>query len=315
VTDVMNGKVVVITGGTSGIGARTAECLVNEGARVVLAGRRQHRGEEVMARLGPAAVFVATDVTSEPEVRALIAHATERFGRLDCLVNNAGDGGTPASVRSLDLQDLRRAFEVHVMGAAAGIKYAAPIMIEQGSGSIVNVSSVSARLAGWSATDYSAVKAALVHYSRCTAAELGAYGIRVNTVSPGPILTGIQAKTAGVDPDHADDDPDVLQAFFTDRLNTWQPFNRVGVPQDVASAIVWLASDASAFVTGHDLVVDGGLSIGRPARAAAADRAAIADHLSSSVHAARPERSTVYTSNRPAGPRSTDSKSITVEGS
>jgi NAD(P)-dependent dehydrogenase (short-subunit alcohol dehydrogenase family) len=277
----LDGKVAVVTGGTSGIGAGTAEHIVNEGAGVVLAGRRRHRGEEIAARLGPAAEFVATDVTSEDDMRALIAYAVERFGRLDCLVNSAGDGGTPASVVSMDLQRLRSAFDVHVVGACAGVKYAAPVMVEQGSGSIVNVSSVSARLAGWSATDYSAAKAALVHYTRCAAAELGAHGVRVNSVSPGPILSGIQAKTAGVAPDRADDDPDALRALFADRLSTWQPFHRVGVPQDVASAIVWLASDASAFVTGHDLVVDGGLSSGRPAKEAAADRAAISEHLSS----------------------------------
>ncbi|MGW0228027.1 SDR family NAD(P)-dependent oxidoreductase [Actinopolymorpha singaporensis] len=234
---VLNGKVAVVTGATSGIGATTAERMVNEGASVVLAGRRRHRGEEIAARLGPAADFLATDVTSEEDMRDLITRAVERFGRLDCLVNSAGDGGSPASVLSMDLQRFRYAFDVHVLGACAGVKYAGPIMVEQGSGSIVNVSSVSARLAGWSSTDYSAAKAALVQYTRCAAAELGAHGVRVNSVSPGPILSGIQAKTAGVDDDRADDDPDALRELFADRLGTWQPFRRVGVPEDVASAI------------------------------------------------------------------------------
>ncbi|SDS31970.1 NADP-dependent 3-hydroxy acid dehydrogenase YdfG [Actinopolymorpha singaporensis] len=191
---VLNGKVAVVTGATSGIGATTAERMVNEGASVVLAGRRRHRGEEIAARLGPAADFLATDVTSEEDMRDLITRAVERFGRLDCLVNSAGDGGSPASVLSMDLQRFRYAFDVHVLGACAGVKYAGPIMVEQGSGSIVNVSSVSARLAGWSSTDYSAAKAALVQYTRCAAAELGAHGVRVNSVSPGPILSGIQAR-------------------------------------------------------------------------------------------------------------------------
>ncbi|KAB2385981.1 SDR family oxidoreductase [Actinomadura montaniterrae] len=280
---VLDGKVAVVTGGTSGIGAATAESLIRAGARVVLAGRRRHRGEAMAARLGAAADFVATDVSAESQVRELIAHTVERFGRLDCLVNNAGDGGSPASVQTLDLEGLRRMFDVHVLGAAAGIKCAAPIMIEQGAGSIINIGGISGRLAGWSTMEHSTVKAALLHFTRCAAAELGDYGVRVNTVSPGPVSAGAAAESPGVDADRADDDSNVLRRALSPRgPATSRPFQRSGAPRDVASAILWLANDASSFVNGHDLVVDGGVGVGRPAGDVATGAAAINQLLASS---------------------------------
>jgi NAD(P)-dependent dehydrogenase (short-subunit alcohol dehydrogenase family) len=181
----LEGKVVVITGGTSGIGARTAELFVSEGARVVIAGRREARGQELARTLGEAASFIRTDVTSEADVAAMIAHALGRFGRLDCLMNNAGSGSGYQEVARLDLARFDEVVAVHVRGALAGMKHAAPIMAAQKSGSIINVASVNGARAGLGGHFYSAAKAALIHLTRCAAMELGEMGIRLNSLSPG----------------------------------------------------------------------------------------------------------------------------------
>ena len=276
---VLAGKVAVITGGTSGIGASIAELFVAEGARVVIAGRREAAGEKLASVLGSAAAFVRTDVAVEADVAGLIRFTVDRWGRLDCLVNCAGDAGTVGGIATLDLGRLEHTMAVHLGGVASGMKYAAPVMLEQGSGSIVNIASIGGQVAGWTGLGYSAAKAAVVQLTRCVAVELGTSGIRVNSISPGPILTGIFAKGAGMDPGDADGTVELLEPVFRARLEMWQPLPRVGVPADVAPAALWLASDGSAFVNGQNLVVDGGISAGRPGSASAADRAAMAKVL------------------------------------
>lgn len=275
----LEGKVGVIMGGTSGIGARTAGAFVEEGARVVIAGRREEQGEKLCAELGDDACFVRVDVTIEADVQAVIAHALERFGRLDCLVNSAGDGGSPGGIAATDLARLHRTMAVHVGGVVAAMKHTAPVMSAQGSGSIINVASIGGQLAGWTFLDYSAAKAAVRQLTRSVAVELAEHGVRVNSISPGPILTGIFAKGAGIDPADADRTAAALEPVFETRLEMWQPVPRAGLPSDVAPVAVWLASDASGFVTGQDLAVDGGITAGRPAAVSAGDRAAMAKVL------------------------------------
>lgn len=277
------GKVAVVVGGTSGIGAATARLLSAQGAAVVIAGRRAEQGEKLAAELGPDACFVRADVTLEADLEAVCERAVVRFGRIDCLVNSAGEGGSPGGIASADLDRLARTWAVHVGGAVAAMKHAAPVMVAQGSGSIVNVASVGGLLAGWTFLDYSAAKAAIIQLSRCVAVELAEHGVRVNTVSPGPVLTGIFAKGAGVDPVAADRGADALEPAFNARLESWQPMRRAGRPDDVAAAIAWLASEESVFVTGQNIAVDGGITAGRPAAAASADRAAIAAALTGST--------------------------------
>ena len=268
----LSGKVAVITGGTSGIGARTAEVFVAAGAKVVIAGRRQERGEKVAQKLGDAASFIRTDVSVEADVKAMIDHAVHRFGRLDCLMNNAGRGSQFTTIADVDLEQFDAVIAVHLRAVLAGMKDAARVMTPQASGSIINVASVNGIRAGLGGHYYSAAKAASIHLTRCAALELGEKGIRVNSISPGMIATGAFGKYSGMQPDDADDHPERAEAAIASIVNRWQPLQRVGHVDDIAQAALFLASDASRFVTGHNLVVDGGISAGWPIAAVRQDR-------------------------------------------
>jgi NAD(P)-dependent dehydrogenase (short-subunit alcohol dehydrogenase family) len=263
--NLLDGKVAVICGGTSGIGAKTAALFASEGASVVIGGRREILGHELASALGARVRFTRVDVAVESDVAALVADTVRDFGRLDILINNAGIGGqASAGWGALDLERFWAVLAVHVGGVVAAIKHASPVMIAQGSGSIVNTASVGGHLGGWTGVDYSTAKAAVIHLTRCAAIELGRYGIRVNSVSPGPIPTGIFGKAAGMDPAASDRTAIQLAPAFEAVLSSYQSIQRAGTPADVANALLWLASDASSFVTGQDIAVDGGVTAGRP---------------------------------------------------
>lgn len=268
----LEGKVAVITGGTSGIGARTAEVFVTNGAKVVIAGRRQDRGAKIAQKLGDAASFIRTEVCGESDVKAMIDHAVDRFGRLDCLMNNAGRSSQYAAIADVDLEQFDAVIAVHLRAVLAGMKYAVRVMLVQGTGSIIDVASVNGIRAGLGGHYYSAAKAASIHLTRCAAVELGEKGIRVNSISPGMIATGAFGKYLGMQPDEADDNPEYAEAAISSVLPRWQPLQYVGRVDDIAQAALFLASDASRFVTGHNLVVDGGISAGWPIAAARPDR-------------------------------------------
>ena len=268
----LEGKVAVITGGTSGIGARTAELFVAEGAKVVIAGRRKDRGERLAQRLGEGARFIRTDVSVEADVKAMIDHALDRFGRLDCLMNNAGMPSQFVAIADVDLQQFDAVIAVHLRAVLAGMKYAARPMTAQGAGSIINVASVNGIRAGLGGHYYSAAKAASIHLTRCAAVELGEKGIRVNSISPGMTVTGAFGKYGGMTADEADEHPEYAEAAIGSILPRWQPLPYVGRADDIAHAAVFLASDASRLVTGHNLVVDGGISAGWPIAAVRPDR-------------------------------------------
>lgn len=268
----LKGKVAVITGGTSGIGARTAEVFVAQGAKVVIAGRRKDRGERVARKLGEAASFIRTDVSVEADVKAMIDHAVDHFSRLDCLVNNAGRGSQFATIADVDLEQFDAVIAVHLRAVLAGMKYAVRAMAVQGTGSIINVARVNGIRAGLGGHYYSAAKAAVIHLTRCAAVELGEKGIRVNSLSPGMIATGAFGKYTGMQSDEADDNPEYAEAAISSILPRWQPLQYVGRVDNIAQAALFLASDASCFVTGHNLVVDGGISAGWPIAAVRPDR-------------------------------------------
>lgn len=256
----LDGKVAIITGATSGIGLRTAEIFVEEGARIVIAGRRKAEGEAIAARLGKHCSFRQTDVTEEDRIRSLIDHAIERFGRLDCLFNNAGGPAPTGGIEDIPVAGFDAAIALLLRSVMLGMKHAAPIMRRQGSGSIINNGSIAGRSAGYSSSlIYGAAKAAVIHLTRCVAMELGESGIRVNSISPGAIVTGIFGKALGLSVEAAER----TSAVAKDRFAKIQPIPRAGMPEDIARAALFLASDDASFVNGHDLVVDGGVTGGR----------------------------------------------------
>jgi len=255
----LDGKVAIITGGTSGIGARTVEVFVAEGARVVIAGRTVEKGARLADALGDKALFVQTDVSKEAEVEEMVAKAVEHFGQLDVLFNNAGIPGPNEPISHLSWEGYRTAMDVLVGGVLMGMKHASREMKRQGSGSIINCASVAGHRSGFGDHIYSAAKAAVIHVTRTVAMELGERGIRVNSISPGAILTPIFGKAMGMSTSDADGSVDKLKDVFADH----QPIPRAGLPEDIAQAAVYLATDASGFVNGHDLTVDGGLIGGR----------------------------------------------------
>jgi NAD(P)-dependent dehydrogenase (short-subunit alcohol dehydrogenase family) len=267
----LDDKVAIVTGGTSGIGAATATLFVQEGARVVIAGRRREAGERLARTLGDRALFAATDVTVEADVKAMVECAVETFGRLDCLVSNAGTGSQAATIDQADLARFDAAMAVHVHGVLAGLKYASRVMIPRKTGSIINVASVNGVRAGLGGLYYSVAKAAAIHLTHCAAMELGEKGIRVNTISPGPIATGIFGKALGLPPGEADTNPQLAEAAIAAVLPRWQALPNVGRPDDIAQAALFLACDASRLVTGHNLIVDGGITAGWPVAAVRED--------------------------------------------
>jgi len=254
-------KIAVITGGTSGIGERTAEIFVEHGAAVVIAGRSAEKGDAIARRLGERTVFVRTDVTQESDVGNMINLSVERFGRIDCLFNNAGAPGPVGTIEEIALTDVNAAMSVLFSAVFLGMKYVAPVMKKQGGGSIINNASVAGIRVGFGPTIYSAAKAAVIHLTKCVAMELAPFGVRVNSISPGGIATPIFGKTFGLDEINADRSVDALISLFKKTL----PLRRSGLPDDIAYGALYLASEEGSFVTGHDLVIDTGMTTGKSA--------------------------------------------------
>ncbi len=270
----LEGKVAIVTGGTSGIGEKIVETFVAEGAKVVMAARREDEGRALETRLGVR--FIRADVANEADVQAMVEKTVEWFGRVDCLINNAGIPSPMISITEIDVATIDQVLAVNVKGVVLGIKHAAPIMISQKSGSIVNIGSVAGIRGGMSAHIYSASKGAVQALTRSAAAELGEKGIRVNCISPGAIVTGIFGKNAGLEGAKADRVAGVVKEIFA----TIQPIPRAGMPEDIAQAAVFLASDGSGFVNGQDIVIDGGqTSVTRGWSATVAGRAAMSKRL------------------------------------
>jgi NAD(P)-dependent dehydrogenase (short-subunit alcohol dehydrogenase family) len=252
----VEGKIAIITGATSGIGTRTAELFVAEGASVVFTGRRRAEGEAVAARLGKAARFIAADATCEDDWQRVIDTTMTAFGRIDCLFNNAGGPAPTGSISSITVAGFDAAMALLVRSVLLGMKHVAPIMMRQRAGSIINNGSIAAHQTGRSTSMvYGAAKAAVNHLSKCAAMELGEHNVRVNSVSPGAIATGILPKALGLDVTKADKLADAMQEVFAKA----QPIPRSGIPDDIAQCVLWLASDRSSFVNAIDIVVDGGL--------------------------------------------------------
>ncbi|HEY1885008.1 MAG TPA: SDR family oxidoreductase [Roseiarcus sp.] len=249
---VLDGKTAIVTGGTSGIGEGIAKAFVSEGAKVVIVGRREEEGRALEKQIGVR--FVRADVANESDVKGMVDKTVEWFGRVDCLVNNAGIPAPMVSITEVDVATIDQVLAINVKGVILGVKHAAPVMLAQQSGSIVNISSMAGIRGGVSGHIYTASKGAVSALTRSAAAELGEKGVRVNSISPGAIVTGIFGKNAGVEGSKADRVAGLVKEAFA-RV---QPIPRAGMPDDIAQAAVFLASDGSGFINGQDIVIDGG---------------------------------------------------------
>jgi NAD(P)-dependent dehydrogenase (short-subunit alcohol dehydrogenase family) len=258
----LSGKVAIVTGGASGIGRASVELFVEEGAKVVIADIDDARGEELARALGSHALFRRTDVSSADDIQALVDFAVARFGGLDVMFNNAGISCAMYE-RFLDdeLPDFHRVMGVNLFGVMLGSQRAGRYMARHGGGSIINTASIAAGLAGFGVMTYRASKAGVVQFSKSIAIDLAEYGIRVNCICPGHIVTELSSFTEpGMSPEVAERVKNTLDPVWLSN----QPLKRRGSVQDVAHAALYLASDRSAQVTGVVLPVDGGITAGDP---------------------------------------------------
>ena len=252
------GKVALITGGASGIGEGTVRLFAREGASVLIADIQDDQGARLAAELGARVAYVHTDVSHEADVQSAVAEAVRRFGRLDCIFNNAGFGGVGGRIESIDIAGFDQTIGVLLRGVLLGMKHAAPVMKRQGGGSIISTASVAGLTAGFGPHVYSAAKAAVIQLTKTVAMELGEHNIRVNCICPGAIATPIFGKGLGMSAEQAE----AIVPQMKGILENVQPIKRSGLPEDIAQAALWLASDDATFVNGHALVVDGGLTGG-----------------------------------------------------
>jgi len=244
----LRGKVAVVTGGASGIGRASVSRFVEEGARVVIADVDAERGEALANELGAEAAFLRTDVADAEQVQRLVDFAVERFGGLHVMFNNAGVPGGHGAFLDDDFADFERVIAVNLLGVMLGSQRAARHMLRNGGGSILNTASIAALRPGGGVMSYRVSKAGVVLFSQAIAVDLGPHGIRVNCIAPGLIETPMT---------NYDMEPVIRRM---------QPLARKGTAVDVANTAVYLASDRSAQVTGQVIAVDGGTSVGPPAR-------------------------------------------------
>jgi NAD(P)-dependent dehydrogenase (short-subunit alcohol dehydrogenase family) len=243
----LNNRVAIVTGGASGIGKATAELFVKEGAKVIIGDLASSKGAEVAGQIG--ATFVATDVRESSQIEALVKTATTRFGRLDVMYNNAGIG--PAGpLLQFSEEDYHRTIAVDLDSVFWGLKHAGKVMVAQGRGAIVSTASVAGVSGSPGLSAYNAAKHGVVGLTRNAALEFARFGVRVNCVCPGVIETPLVM--------------DNFAGFEGARkvLDGLHPMGRMGQPIEIAKAVLFLASDDSSFVTGHALVVDGGMMAG-----------------------------------------------------
>jgi NAD(P)-dependent dehydrogenase (short-subunit alcohol dehydrogenase family) len=247
----LDGKVAVITGGASGMGEATARLFISEGARVVIGDVQDEKGQAVAKSLGDNCRFVRADVSTSEDVQGLVAEAVNTWGRLDVMYNNAGIGGGEGTIVDCTEEVFDRIIAVDLKAVWLGMKHAIPHMIRGGGGSIITTASVSAYMGMMNQGAYGAAKGGVVQLTRVCAIEFASQGIRANAICPGGTLTPILYANPLAP-------RDVTPEEVAERLKFVQPIPRAGLPEDIANAALWLASDESSFVTGQSIIVDGG---------------------------------------------------------
>src|SRR6202030_850328 len=240
------GKVALVTGGTSGIGRAAAVAYARQGARVVVAGRRAGEGEETVRLLraqGGEGVFVTTDVSNASQVKELVERTIQEFGRLDFAFNNAGIEQEPTPFLEQTEETFDRLMDINVKGVWLSMKYEIPAMLKTGGGSIVNTSSGLGVIGMPGIEIYVASKHAVIGLTKSAALEFGKQGIRVSAILPAVIETGMFERFAGE------------KADFRAQVTALHPIGRIGKPEEIADAAIWLSSSKASFVTGHSLLV------------------------------------------------------------
>lgn len=250
-------KCVVVTGAASGIGRATALLFAAEGAQVYAADR-DFEGAKRLAGESPAITAVACDVCDPAQIKAVMDRAATDRGGIDVVFNNAGAAGDRAPIDEIEPDGWDRTMDLLLRSVAMGIRYAVPHMKGRKGASIVNTSSIAAIGPGYSPTAYAVAKAGVLHLTKCTATDLAPYGIRVNAVQPGFINTNIFTSALELPAELVD----TAKAMILQASSDAQPVSRPGMPDDIAQAVAFLASDAAGFMTGASLVVDGGITIG-----------------------------------------------------
>ena len=249
-TQQLAGKVALITGASSGIGRASALAFARAGAKVAVADVVVEEGEKtahMIDEIGGEAIFIKTDVSISTEVRALVRETVAVFGALDCTLNNAGIEGNRASTAAYKEEDWDRVMDINLKGVWLCMKYAIPYMRERGGGAIVNMASVNGLCSGMPGFPaYTASKHGVVGLTKAAAAEYAKVGIRINALCPGYIQTPMIETHAATN------------NGFSSWLKAFVPAGRLGTAEEIAEAAVWLCSDASAFVVGHTMAIDGG---------------------------------------------------------
>ncbi|MEH6557999.1 MAG: SDR family oxidoreductase [Oceanicoccus sp.] len=256
-TNRLENKVAVITGGTSGIGEATAEVYIREGATVVLTGRSEEKGQAIANRLGDKAYYIKADVSKEDDIASTISQTIERFGKLDILFNNAG-GPVGGAIDSISSEDINYGVELLLSSVILGIRYAIEPMKAGGGGVIINNTSIAAIRYRQGNLLYSALKAAVTHYTKLAGVELGPLGIRVNCISPGAIATPIFWGGSAIANTKTDEDNARKLEKLKSNLAKATPLQIPGLAEDIANGALFLASDEGRFINSHDLVIDGG---------------------------------------------------------
>ncbi|MFW9823301.1 MAG: SDR family NAD(P)-dependent oxidoreductase [Candidatus Thorarchaeota archaeon] len=256
----LEGKVALITGAAGGIGRATSKLVIEEGVKgLVMVDIWDKMGEKMAAQLGSNAIYIHGDVSQENDIKKSIKIAMDRFDRLDIVFSNAGNTGPGGNIEDVPTNEFDHTLAIHLRAAFLYMKHSIPIMKKQGSGCFILTSSVAGYQQGMGGLAYSLSKAALIHLARIAAVELGIFGIRANAIAPGFVATGIFGAGMALSYDGREKLANFMRNFPT---NT-QTIRRVGVPEDIANAVLFLASDSSSFITGETLLVDGGLLSGR----------------------------------------------------
>lgn len=251
----LGGKVAVVTGGASGLGAAIATRFVTEGARVVIGDIADDAGHQVAAELGADARYRHCDVTREDDIEALVHTASQEWGRLDVMVNNAGAIGARGSILDITTADWDATMALLLRSVFLGMRFAGRVMVDQGQGgTILSTASIAAHSPGNGPHTYGTAKAGVVHLTQRVALELGEHRIRVNAICPGGIVTPLVLGALGLGAEHTE--------MMEDATAAMRPYPRTGRPDDVAAVAAWLASDDGEFVTGQAITVDGGESVG-----------------------------------------------------